>query len=159
MHDVHTGRPDFDINVGDIKPTWLVGVAAVTLLALRQPLTGVKTFGDQSFTDPFTGIVKVGVAPPRILMRPNMVHVMHQCPSADGWLSSKHSAAAAPFEDIADMRRSSCQPSSAQLGTISDTRSEHTVYHVLQGEFKARAQRVGDGLEVGVSQLNAVLRF
>lgn len=55
----NTGRPDFDINVGDLKPNWLVGVAAVALLAVRQPLTGVKTFGDRSFTDPFTAIAKV----------------------------------------------------------------------------------------------------
>ena len=53
------GRPDFDVNVGDLKPNWLVGVAAVAMLALRQPLTGVKTFGDTSFTDPFNGVAKV----------------------------------------------------------------------------------------------------
>jgi hypothetical protein len=30
---------------------------------------------------------------------------------------------------------------------------------LLQGEVKTKAHRKGDGLEVGVSQLNAVLRF
>jgi hypothetical protein len=30
---------------------------------------------------------------------------------------------------------------------------------LLQGEIKSKAHRKGDGLEVGVSQLNAVLRF
>jgi hypothetical protein len=54
-----TGRPDFDINIGDLKPNWLVGVAAVTMLALRQPLTGVKTFGDTMISNPFTGVAKV----------------------------------------------------------------------------------------------------
>jgi hypothetical protein len=81
----YAGRPDFDINVGDLKPNWLVGVAAVTLLALRQPLTGVKAFGDRAFTSPFNGIAK--------------------------------------------------------------------------GEAKAKVQRKGDGLELGLSQLNAVIRF
>lgn len=47
------------MNVGNLKPNWLVGVAAVAMLALRQPLTGVKTFGDTSFTDPFNGVAKV----------------------------------------------------------------------------------------------------
>jgi hypothetical protein len=79
------GRPDFDVNVGDLKPNWLVGVAAVAMLALRQPLTGVKTFGDTRFTDPFNGVAK--------------------------------------------------------------------------GEVKTKAHRKGDGFEIGVSQLNAVLRF
>ena len=58
---VIAGRPDFDINVGDLKPNWLVGVAAVTLLALRQPLTGVKAFGDRAFTQPFDGLAKVHI--------------------------------------------------------------------------------------------------
>ena len=53
------GRPDFDINVGDLKPNWLVGVAAVTMLALRQPLTGVKTFGDTEFKQPTAGLALV----------------------------------------------------------------------------------------------------
>lgn len=41
---------------------------------------------------------------------------------------------------------------------IPRTHHIHANY-VLQGEVKTKAHRKGDGFEIGVSQLNAVLRF
>jgi len=53
------GTPDFDVNIGDVKPMWVVGVAALTMLVLRQPLSGSKNFGDWTVSKPFKALAKV----------------------------------------------------------------------------------------------------
>lgn len=49
------GTPDFGFSVGDVRPRWVPVVAGVVALALRQPLSGSRTFGSAHFKDPIEG--------------------------------------------------------------------------------------------------------
>lgn len=50
------GIPDVDVNVGDVKPTWVVPVVGLAMLALRQPLSGAKTFGNWEISQPVDAV-------------------------------------------------------------------------------------------------------
>ncbi len=54
-----TGIPDVDVNVGDVKPTWVVPVVGLAMLALRQPLSGAKTFGNWEISQPVDAVAAV----------------------------------------------------------------------------------------------------
>ncbi len=47
-----TGRPDFGVDFGDIKPKALVVAAAAVLLVMGKPLSGSKTFGNVTLRPP-----------------------------------------------------------------------------------------------------------
>lgn len=58
--DVVTGRPDVDVNMGDLKPTWLAVGIAVVALSQCLPVGGSKTFGSYAINSPFKAVAKVG---------------------------------------------------------------------------------------------------
>lgn len=53
------GIPDVDVNVGDVKPAWVVPVVGLAMLALRQPLSGAKTFGNWEISQPIDAVAAV----------------------------------------------------------------------------------------------------
>ena len=48
----NSGRPDFGVDFGDIKPKALVVAAAAVLLVMGKPLSGSKTFGNVTLRPP-----------------------------------------------------------------------------------------------------------
>jgi len=56
--DVVTGRPDVDVNMGDLKPTWLAVGIAVVALSQCLPVGGSKTFGSYAINSPFKAVAK-----------------------------------------------------------------------------------------------------
>mmetsp|Transcript_1025 Transcript_1025/g.3120 ORF Transcript_1025/g.3120 Transcript_1025/m.3120 type:complete len:233 (-) Transcript_1025:318-1016(-) len=52
------GRPDVDVNMGDLKPTWLAVGIAVVALSQCLPVGGSKTFGSYAINSPFKAVAK-----------------------------------------------------------------------------------------------------
>ena len=53
------------MNVGDVKPAWVVPVVGLAMLALRQPLSGAKTFGNWEISQPIDAVAAVLTCPCR----------------------------------------------------------------------------------------------